>query len=163
MYDAVGFDLSSHRFEDISDEYHELYRARSGAIALHHDAVATLQYCAQQGKRQAILSALPHELLPQSVRYHGIEHFFESVSGLRDKRGESKVQLGHELVERLQVAGSELLVVGDSSHDAEVACSLGAACVLVARGLESRARLESNKVPVLDSFARLPEYLREVA
>jgi phosphoglycolate phosphatase len=162
MYDAIGFDLSNHRFEDLSNQFHDYYRARSRAIALHHDTVETLQYCAQQGKRQAILSALPHELLPQSVRYHGIEHFFESISGLQDKCGESKVQLGHEVVERLQVSGRELLVVGDSSHDAEVACSLGAACVLIARGLESRARLESNGVPVLDSFARLPEYLCEV-
>jgi phosphoglycolate phosphatase len=163
MYDAVGFDLSGHCFEQLSHEYHEFYKARATAIALHHDAVETLQYVADQGKRQAILSALPHELLPHAVRHHGIDHFFESISGLQDKRGDSKVQLGHEVIERLGVSGHELIMVGDSTHDAEVAASLGAACVLIARGLESRPRLEANGVPVLDSFARLPEYLRTSA
>jgi phosphoglycolate phosphatase len=50
-------------------------------------------------------------------------------------------------------------VIGDSSHDAEVARALGAKCILVARGLESASRLQKNGVPVIDSFENLLHHL----
>jgi phosphoglycolate phosphatase len=159
MYQLAGVDTDKHDFEEISDHYHQFYVARSVDASLHHDTVTTLEAMAAQGRRQAILSALAHELLPIAVASHGIDHFFESIAGSQDKRGDGKIESGRALVGSLGVRGGEVTVIGDSSHDAEVARALGAQCVLVARGLESAARLQRNGVPVIDSFEDLVGHL----
>jgi phosphoglycolate phosphatase len=159
MYHSAGLDTETHNFDQISHDYHEFYVARSVDASLHHDTVTTLEAMAAQGRRQAILSALAHELLPRAVASHGIDHFFESIAGSHDKRGDGKIESGRALVGLLGVQGEEVTVIGDSSHDAEVARALGAKCILVARGLESASRLERNGVPVIGSFEDLLGHL----
>jgi len=73
-----------------------------------------------------------------------------------DRLAHSKVEAGVKLIEELGVGGSDTLVIGDSSHDAEVAQALGAKCCLVSAGSESYVRLESNGYPV---FSRLEEVI----
>lgn len=159
MYEAVGIDFAHVDMAKLSDVYHHFYTSAFNQAQLHHDTRDTLQLMAFQGRRQVILSALSHELLPSAVASHGIEHFFESINGSPDRHGDGKVSLGREVVRALEVDGGEVTVIGDSTHDAEVARALGANCILVARGLESAARLQRNGVPVLESFESLPELL----
>ena len=43
-------------------------------------------------------------------------------------------------------------MIGDTTHDAEVAREIGAACVLVASGSHSRAALAACGVPVVEDL-----------
>ena len=47
------------------------------------------------------------------------------------------------------------LLIGDSLHDAEVAAAIGADCVLLACGHQSRARLEATGCRVFDTVTDL--------
>jgi phosphoglycolate phosphatase len=102
-----------------------------------------------------VVSALPHDFLGVQVRRFGVEHFFEHVSGIPDQLAHSKVEQAVELAGRLRALGDDITVIGDSSHDAEVARELAAQCILVARGAESRSRLEAHGYPVFDDFSQL--------
>ena len=51
-------------------------------------------------------------------------------------------------------------MIGDTLHDWEVAQEAGCPCVLLAQGHQSRARLETAGVPVLESLAQVPAFLR---
>ncbi len=157
MYEDVGFDLARHPFDEVALKWHDLYRVRMSSVSLHEDVVPTLTNLSQRGSRQMVLSALPEILLREVVRVHGVERFFEEVRGLSDHHAKGKVDVGKVLVERLGVDGSEITVIGDSSHDAEVARALGARCLLVSRGAESKRRLEDHGFPVLDSFEAILE------
>ena len=157
MYEDAGVDLSKHDFSDLAREWHEEYTSRVETISLHHDTVAALTALKTRGSRQMVLSALPQSILIESVQQHGVRHFFEHVRGISNFLGDSKVAEGIDLARTLGVPGSEITIVGDSSHDAEVARELSAQCVLVARGGESRARLEEQGFPVVDSFQSLIE------
>lgn len=157
MYEDVGFDLARHSFDEVALKWHDLYRVRMSSVSLHDDVVPTLTNLSQRGSRQMVLSALPETLLRDVVRMHAVDHFFEEVRGLSDHYAKGKVDVGKVLVERLGVVGSEITVIGDSSHDAEVADALGARCLLVCRGAESKRRLEAHGVPVLDSFEAILE------
>ncbi len=157
MYEDVGFDLSRHSFDEVALKWHDLYRGRMASVSLHDDVVPALTFLSQRGSRQAVLSALPQGLLQDVVRAHGVASFFEEVRGLSDHHAVGKVDVGRVLVERLGIDGAEVTVIGDSSHDAEVAQAIGAKCLLVARGAESRRRLKAHGVPVLDSFADIVE------
>lgn len=155
MYEDVGVDLTRHAFEGVANEWHQEYLSRLPAVALHHDAIPAFAALHQRGCRQMVLSALPQRLLDQSIKNHDVAHFFEKVVGLSDNLGHGKVGEARKLVEFLGVAGSDITVIGDSSHDAEVAREISANCFLVARGAESRARLEAHGYPVLDAFEQL--------
>ena len=54
--------------------------------------------------------------------------------------------------EQLGVYGKEISLIGDSSHDAEVAQELGARCWLVSHGAESESRLLRTGFPVCASL-----------
>jgi len=157
MYEQIGFDFEKHPFEVVAREWHEAYRQRVPSIRLHEDSIATLEAFRNYGSRQAVLSALPHQVLMESVANHRVEHFFDQVAGIAHDKGDSKIQEGLQLAKLMQARGDEITIIGDSSHDAEVARELSARCILVARGGESRCRLESNGFPVVDSFASLVE------
>ena len=65
-------------------------------------------------------------------------------------------QTRHHVVFGVGPQDAEVLFVGDSEHDFEIATELGARCVLYSRGHQARRHLESFAVPVIDD-------LREVA
>lgn len=152
MYEDVGFDLERFPFEEVALKWHDLYRARMSSVSLHEDVFPTLTSLSRRGARQAVLSALPQGLLRDVVNAHGVDRFFEKVRGLSDNHAIGKVAVGKALVDELEIDGSDVTVIGDSSHDAEVARAIGAKCLLVSRGAESKRRLESHGFPVLGSF-----------
>ncbi len=74
--------------------------------------------------------------------------------------GHSKREIGRALLRDLALAPETVLLIGDSLHDHEVAVDLGTACLLVAHGHQSRARLEQTGASVLDRLAEIPAWLR---
>jgi phosphoglycolate phosphatase len=162
MYEAAGLDLSRHSFHEIAEEWHEHYLASGPSIQLHHDSITTLEWFKQRGSRQVVLSALPHDIVNTSVPAYSIEHFFEHVVGISDKYAHSKVAEGRALRDRLGMSGSDITIIGDSSHDAEVARAISAQCILIARGSESRRRLEQAGFPVFDSLQAFVDQRHEV-
>lgn len=159
MYRSAGFDLTLHSYELLSHEFHVRYAALAVEIMLQHDSLATLSTLRARRCRQFILSALPHNLLLEAVEKHQVGEFFEEVSGLSDNFGRSKVDNGILLLKGHQMLTDETLLIGDSSHDAEVAEALGIGCILVDRGFESRSRLERNRFPVVSNFSEALSYL----
>jgi len=94
------------------------------------------------------------------VQAFELEAFFDRVAGLHNIYAHSKVELGRELVATLPCAPAEAVLVGDTLHDAEVALAMGTACVLVAHGHQSRARLhQQGGTPVVDSLRELTEFV----
>jgi phosphoglycolate phosphatase len=159
MYEEVGVDLNSHAFEVIAAEWHDRYENLARSLQLHHDVIDTLTALKRGGKRQMVLSALPHDFLVTQVQRFGVAHFFEHVRGIPDQLAHSKVEQGQLLASRLGAVGDEITIIGDSTHDAEVARGLNAGCLLVARGAESRTRLERHGYRVFEDFSEVTSLL----
>lgn len=158
LYEQAGFDLSREMFEDLSDEWHEHYLRRLPETDLHHDTLATLQRIQSAARTQAVLSALPHDLLCESIAHHGIGIFFAEVLGLSDRLGRSKLDNARALLQKLGARADATVMIGDSAHDAEVAHALGVRCFLVRRGFESAERVNRHGLPVFDDFTQLLEH-----
>ena len=54
------------------------------------------------------------------------------------------------------LSGAEVLFVGDSEHDFEIAEAVGARCVLFSGGHHARVHLESLGAPVIDDLRDVP-------
>jgi phosphoglycolate phosphatase len=67
----------------------------------------------------------------------------------------SKIEQGRRLLAALPYSPGEILLVGDTLHDVEVAEAMGTACVLVAHGHQAKGRLQQSGVLVVDALQEL--------
>ncbi len=149
FYVKMGYDLSRLSFSDLAEAFHTFYTSRTHEIALHHDVLPCLKRLKQQGFTQSVLSAYPHDrLLSVLKKFEVLEHLTEAL-GLGDSLGHGKVEVGKSWLTRSQLNPNEVVVIGDTTHDFEVAQALNVECILVARGFQSAATLQACGVPVV--------------
>jgi phosphoglycolate phosphatase len=161
-YRAVGFDFSEEPFHVLADEWVAFYTEGVHREArLFDDARPVLHAARAAGYGQVVLSAHEHNALLAAIRHHRLDDCFDDVLGIGDFHAHSKLGLGQRWIARADVAPGRVLFVGDTLHDHEVAGAMGVHCVLVARGHQSRARLETAGVPVLDGLDALRGLLFE--
>ncbi|HET6556525.1 MAG TPA: HAD family hydrolase [Prolixibacteraceae bacterium] len=149
-YQKIGFDFISEPFEVPALEYIDMYNCQVQHCGLHAHAVTVLKHFQKQGIRQFILSAMEQQTLNQCLEQQEIIQYFEHVSGLDNHYATSKLLNGQELISTLNMDVNELILIGDTVHDYEVASHLGCKCVLIANGHQARHILESTGVPVID-------------
>jgi phosphoglycolate phosphatase len=154
-YVRVGFDLTVETFEEISIEFISAYDARRLECKLHSRAADTLAAIQRAGISQSILSAYRHETLVEIVAHFGLAGRFVRLNGLGDIYARSKVDLGRAWVEELGLPRRQILLVGDTLHDLEVARELGLDCILVAAGHHPAARLRARHDRVIETLAEL--------
>lgn len=159
-YKAAGFDFDREPFEIPAGEWVRYYSPRVFKdAALFPGVVPALDAFQAAGIGQTVLSAQQHEELAKAVRHFGLLKYFEAVLGKSDFNGESKVALGRAWMENADIDPKTVLLVGDTLHDHEVAEDLGVKCILVARGHQSRSRLEGAGVPVVDNIENITRWV----
>jgi len=154
-YRRLGFDLESESFERLGTEFIEEYAARRFECTLQPHARETLEAVRRSGVAQSILSAYQQDSLRELVKYFDLGHYFTRLAGLDDHYARGKLDLGAELLKSLRCRPEEVLLVGDTAHDFEVADALGARCALVTGGHHSHEKLAACGVPV---FSCLQEF-----
>ena len=158
-YGRLGFDPQTDSFEKLSGEFIAAYDARRGECPLHAAAPATLAAVQAAGLTQSLLSAYRHETLLEIVGHFGLTGYFCQLSGLADIYARSKVALGRAQLASLGLPPDELVLIGDTVHDLEVARELGVSCVLVAAGHHPAGKLRRHHdqvVPALSGLSLLP-------
>ena len=148
-YVAAGLDFGNEPFEIVGREWMDSYERRKHECPLHLGTVELLKQLASRRVGQSILSAYSQHTLEQIVAHHGLLPFFQHLYGLDNIYAASKVVQGRKLMARLGHGPGQVVLIGDTIHDFEVAREIGADCLLVAHGHQSHARLASLGVPIL--------------
>lgn len=154
-YQKIGFDFKAEPFEVPALEFIDLYNRQLKDCTLHFDTLKVLSYFRSVGVKQYILSAMEQEVLNDCLKHYQIDDFFEHVSGLDNFYAASKMVNGHRLIAELKLNPSDLVLIGDTVHDFEVAKELGCRCILIADGHQSKAVLQATGVLVIDSIRQL--------
>ena len=136
-YERLGFDFRRDPFEELSVEFIAGYEARRHEGRLQPGAREVLAALQAAGVPQSVLSAYRGETLREIVGHFGLTPFFVRLTGLDNIYAHSKTELGRAWVAELGLPGSDILMIGDTLHDLEVAEALGVDCVLVATGRPS--------------------------
>ena len=158
-YRTVGFDWSKETFAEAGTEFIVEYEKRKRECRLQIGAKELLQKVEQAGISQAVLSAYSHSTLEEFLGHFGVRGHFRSVAGNRDHYAAGKVEQGLEMLRELHVSPKDTVLIGDTTHDAEVARAMGVDCVLIPCGHNSRERLERCGFPLI---AGLGDFLAEV-
>ena len=151
-YQSIGFDLEREDFAALGDEFNSFYSQRRRECRLREGAREVLAALGRNGVGQSLLSAYDQVSLEEMVAHYGLRPHFAAVAGVDNGLGEGKIERGHGHLADLNCRRDEVLLVGDTLHDIEVAAALGVHCVLLPSGHQSRQRLELGECAVVDGL-----------
>lgn len=154
-YENLGMDFKKFSFEEIGKEWMDRYEVKKFQAKLFNDAEWALQYFSKNGLEQSVLSAYSQKNLEEILEYFNIKGYFKYILGLNDIYAHSKIELGEQLIQKIWHKENEILLIGDTLHDYEVANELKIDCVLVSTGHQSEERLMQSKVPIFNSLKEL--------
>ena len=110
------------------------------------------------GQRMALLSAYKHDTLLSIIQHFGLYDYFEQLSGNSDIYARGKAERAGLLLDCLGLSGSDVLFIGDTFHDFEVAQQIGAHCLLVSHGYHSVERLEATGAPLVHTIEEISNF-----
>ena len=159
FYADLGIELDARGFERLSRTYIDRYLVRLEGVEPRADAHAAMRALAALAVEQSVLSAMESRLLEHLLQRFGLRDHVARVRGLDDYHAGSKTALGVDLARELELDPTEILLVGDTLHDFEVAQEIGCACLLYARGHQAPERLAVAGVPIVESLVDVVDHL----
>ena len=160
-YKKLGFDLNQTPFSNVGTEFIVEYTNRMFEADLQDEARDTLNYFSEIGISQSLLSAAKQQMLDDLMKFHNLEKYFLKVSGLTDHYANSKVDAGKSWIKELKYNSNEVLLIGDTLHDVEVANEIGTECVLIAQGHTTYDRLRSSGKNVFHNLFEFKEWFNK--
>jgi phosphoglycolate phosphatase len=160
-YRDLGFDFSRESFQDLSAEFIAHYYRDLVIPGLHRGARELLRDLHDAGLTQYILSAMEAEPLVKNLQQHGVWEFLADVQGLDHIHATSKVEEGKLLLERIGIPAEEILSVGDTTHDLDVAEALGLDILVLSHGHQAPEQLKNPHADPLPEIQALRTRLRD--
>lgn len=159
-YNDLGFDPSpGGTFEAASRRYLELYLAAARSCVLHDGAAATIRTLHRHGIRQVVISASEQQNLLAQLAPFRLEAWLDGAYGLTDIYAASKQAIAQRWLLAEGLDPTDVIFVGDSEHDHEIATALGAGCVLFTGGHHGRDRLSRLGAPLIEGLPELLAHL----
>jgi len=94
-----------------------------------------------------------NEVMPE------IDHYFNAIVGIQNDAADGKTDAGLNWLSKVDTPKKEILLIGDTVHDSDVAEQMGVHCVLVDIGHVSRERLLKTGRNVFESLDSLNKYI----
>ncbi len=157
-YEFLGFGADD-TFESVSHEFIAGITERAMEGKLHNGVPELLHDLHAAKVEQVILSAHHQQSLEAVVDAYGLRAYFDKLIGLDNIYAASKVVNGVNHATTLPHQPHEVLLIGDTLHDAEVAEAIGADCLLVSGGHQSTERLQGAGCPLVANLAEVREFL----
>lgn len=157
-YYAKHFDLSVIPMSELAAGYLSGFEIHHGLLKPGKGALEALKVLKARGVRQCVVSSYEQGRLESLLREFGMHQFMDGISGAEDTKCESKVQRGARWIKEQGIDPRNALVVGDLTHDFEMAQAMGARCVLFAGGHQDRERLLACGADVIDDLTEVLNY-----
>lgn len=158
-YSKLGFDFKVDSFEKLATEYIVEFHSDKYCFKLFPEAEYVLRQIHNKGISQSILSACQEENLNTTVKRLGIKKYFKKIIGLNNHYAISKVERGKEYLLDLKLKAEEIILIGDTIHDYEVACELGCDCLLISNGHQSYDKLKKLDTNIVDDIFEVSKFI----
>jgi len=157
----VAPDLPRARYPDLAARYGHHYLARDFAIPLFPGVREMLAELAAAGFVLGVATGKSRAGLDRAFAQHGIGGAFAATRCADEGFPKPHPAMLQELMALVGVEPQETLMIGDTTHDLDLACNAGAAALAVAYGAHASAGLvERQPLATLHSVAELRAWLR---
>lgn len=160
FYRRIGFGMEVEDWDALAREFHSLYRELVVNCTLRCGAHGFLSLLRQNGAELSVLSASETSFLESELSRYELREFFEQARGTSDLYAKSKIEAAMQLAREIGSQCASIVMIGDTTHDAEVADTLGWQCLLVEGGHQSSTKLRQTGHPVFRNFSDIAEALR---
>lgn len=154
-YRLAGHDISDENWEILSHEFISQYEANKNECGLYDKAEEVLKHINSKGISQSVLSAYSQHTLEEMITHYQLNKYFIRLIGLDNIYAESKLNNGIKWMNELGHKSGEVLMIGDTEHDFDVAFGIGADCLLISSGHQKKEKLLEFTNNIIDSISEL--------
>lgn len=155
-------ELSPDRIDEFSARYRYHYFACEPEILLFTGVRDLLVERVEAGLPLAVATGKSRRGLARAFESTGLGRFFESSRCADETHAKPHPAMLLELADELEVSPERTVMIGDTTHDLQMASAAGAGAVAVTYGAHSREQLaELAPLALAASVAELHRWLRE--
>lgn len=158
-YTLAGINFEQESFESLAKWFINKYQPLSLKCGLYPHIEETFQTLKEMGYHLVILSASEQKNLKEQCDSYGITPYFDAILGIENIHAEGKIGIALDYMKKTQLRKEDILFVGDTLHDLEVAQAMGVQAVLVSCGHQSIEVLQKGNVPILSDVTKLVSFL----
>ena len=151
-YSKIGLPTDSQSTNRISSQFINNYRRRFQSCPTQRGVRACISKLKEFNVNQSVLSAGNQIDLNTFVSHYKLSPYFNFISGVSNFFAHGKADIALEHFNKLGLPSSNVLLVGDTLHDAEIAEHLGINCLLYCGGHNSKKVLLESNFPVIESI-----------
>ena len=161
---TVAPQLPQHRYPELGARYREHYLARETEIPLFAGARELLTDLGEAGYLLAVATGKTRAGLARSMARIGLDGVFHATRCADEGLPKPHPDMLLHLMDRLAVEPHVTLMIGDTTHDLDLAQGAGASCVAVAYGAHPPEEL-ARRVPLatVHSVPELRDWLERHA
>ncbi|WP_197466150.1 MULTISPECIES: HAD family hydrolase [unclassified Oleiphilus] len=163
LYDLYP-QITSDQIDALRAHYSKRFHQNEGAeLSLFPGVVDVLESLRGAGYRLAVATGKSRRGLDMAKEQTGLGEYFEIERCADETQSKPHPQMLHELAEHFGVDESNMLMVGDTSFDLEMAARAGSASVGVSYGVhDTEALLKHNPKRIVDEIGELIGWLDSV-
>ncbi len=165
LYDALRYalpQLEDDRHAEMAERYRHHYLSRDHELPLFAGAADLVRELDAEGYLLAVATGKSRQGLDRALAASGLGRYFRATRCADECHSKPHPQMLEELMEELGVSPRLTLMIGDTTHDLQMAHNAGVAALAVAYGAHERATLEElSPLYCASSTAELAAWLRE--
>ncbi len=157
-YLLPGVDPS--RYPDVQERYRVHFLQRDAGTTLFPGAAETVKALHASGFLLAVATGKSRRGLDRALASTGLQSYFHATRCADEGHSKPHPGMLHGLMSELGMTGEKTLMIGDTTHDMEMAHAAGVARLGAAYGAHAKAALlDYAPVACLDDFAGLRQWL----
>jgi phosphoglycolate phosphatase len=157
-------DLPETHHPILADHYRRHFLGQDREIPLFEGARELLEELHAGGFQLAVATGKARRGLDRAFSHTGLERYFHASRTADETFSKPHPAMIEELLDELMVAPERALMIGDTTHDLEMARNAGISSLAAGYGAHPAEGLgEHGALRVCTSFAELAEWLRENA
>jgi phosphoglycolate phosphatase len=157
-------DLPAERYQDVAQHYRQHYMARDQDLLLFTGAAELIDELAEAGYALAVATGKTRKGLNRAFEVCGLGPRFHGSRCADECHSKPHPQMLEELMAEFGVTPELTLMIGDTTHDLQMARNAGVAALGVAYGAHPRESLEAlAPLYCADNVEELAAWLRQMA
>ena len=161
LHPELDTQLRATKLNNIADAYRQHYLYDNTVPAPLFAGVSDLlDELRENGFTLAISTGKSRVGLEQSIDEHQLADYFATTRCAGENKSKPHPEMLHEILDELNFAASQTLMIGDSEHDLKMANNANVQCIGVTHGVHDAKTLEKfNPLICLNNITELSDYL----
>lgn len=161
-YKLAGIDFDMESYESLSIKFIKKYQPASLKCGLYSAVIPTLEKLNELGIKCYIISASEKNNLIEQCQSYDIVKYFVDILGIENIHAKSKVDIAVNYINEKAINKEEVIFIGDTLHDVEVANAMGVKPILVSCGHQSVKVLNEANVSIYDDVSGVLEEIKKI-